>query len=237
MTSNGDNFFGPAKAKILGGEGSGATATPTVQTVTGLSLLNSGRSYQSAPTLIFEGGGGQGAQGAAKIDQNGKVTNIVLADPGEFYQTAPYILLTGGGGTGAKAVATIDQGQITGITVTDEGQGYTSPPNVVFNRLVNLKRKSRARQAFNSYAIFLAGLTKNVAPDDSTIFVKNTSSFPGSGELILGYETISYTAKTEESFTGLTRGVNFKYDQRVILDEVKMIRMVYQHINLMLVIF
>ena len=42
--------------------------------------------------------------------------------------------------------------------------------------------------------------------------------FLGSGELILGYETISYTAKTEESFTGLTRGVNFKYDQRVILD-------------------
>ena len=86
------------KAKILGGEGSGATATPTVQTVTGLSLLNSGRSYQSAPTLIFEGGGGQGAQGAAKIDQNGKVTNINIVDPGEFYQTAPYILLTGGGG-------------------------------------------------------------------------------------------------------------------------------------------
>ena len=219
MTSNGDNFFGPAKAKILGGEGSGATATPTVQTVTGLSLLNSGRSYSSAPTLIFEGGGGQGAQGSAKIDQNGKVTNIILADPGEFYQTAPYILLTGGGGTGAKAVATIDQGQITGITVTDEGQGYTSPPNVVFNRLVNLKRKSRARQAFNSYAIFLAGLSKSVAPDDDVIFVKSTSSFPGSGDLILGYETISYTAKTEESFTGLTRGVNFKYDQRVILDD------------------
>ena len=76
MTSNGDNYFGPAKAKILGGEGTGALATPAVQTVTGLSLLNSGRSYQSAPTLIFEGGGGQGAQGAAKIDQNGKVTSI-----------------------------------------------------------------------------------------------------------------------------------------------------------------
>ena len=218
MTSNGDNFFGSAKAKILGGEGSGATVTPTVQTVTGLSLLNAGRSYSTAPTVIFEGGGGQGAQGSAKIDQNGKVSTISLADPGEFYQTAPYLLLTGGGGSGAKAVATVDQGQITGIQVTDEGQGYTSPPNVIFNRLVNLRRKSRARQAFNSYAIFLAGITKTVAPDDNVIFVKNTASFPGSGDLILGYETISYTAKTEESFTGLTRGVNFKYDQRVILD-------------------
>ena len=37
-------------------------------------------------------------------------------------------------------------------------------------------------------------------------------------KLLLIHETISYTAKSEESFTGLTRGVNFKYDQRVILD-------------------
>ena len=219
MTSNGDNYFGPAKAKILGGEGTGALATPAVQTVTGLSLLNPGRSYQSAPTLIFEGGGGQGAQGSAKIDQNGRVTSISLSDPGEFYQEAPYILLTGGGGTGAKAVATIDQGLITGITVTEEGQGYTSAPNVVFNRLVNLKRKNRARQAFNSYAIYLTGITKTVGAADNEIFVKSTSSFPGSGQLILEYETISYTAKTDESFSGLTRGVNFKYDQRVILDD------------------
>ena len=221
MTSNGDNYFGPAKAKILGGEGTGALATPAVQTVTGLSLLNPGRSYQSAPTLIFEGGGGQGAQGSAKIDQNGRVTSISLSDPGEFYQEAPYILLTGGGGTGAKAVATIDQGLITGITVTEEGQGYTSAPNVVFNRLVNLKRKNRARQAFNSYAIYLTGITKTVGAADNEIFVKSTSSFPGSGELILEYETISYTAKTDESFSGLTRGVNFKYDQRVILDDTQ----------------
>ena len=70
-----------------------------------------------------------------------------------------------------------------------------------------------------AYAIFLAGLTKNVAAADSTIFVKILVLFPGSGELILGYETISYTAKTDEKFTGLTRGVNFKYDQRVILDD------------------
>ena len=92
MTSNGDNFFGPAKAKILGGEGSGATATPTVQTVTGLSLLNSGRSYQSAPTLIFEGGGGQGARGSAKIDQNGKVTNSFLQILVNFIKSTIYFI-------------------------------------------------------------------------------------------------------------------------------------------------
>ena len=76
MTKKGDNFFGPATAKILGGQGTGATASPTVQTVTGLSLLNQGRNYATPPTLIFEGGGGQGAQGAAEIDTLGEVTSV-----------------------------------------------------------------------------------------------------------------------------------------------------------------
>ena len=71
-------IFRFSKGKILGGEGSGATGTPTVtQTITGLSLLNQGRSYASAPNLIFEGGGGQGAQGAAAIDTLGRVSSII----------------------------------------------------------------------------------------------------------------------------------------------------------------
>ena len=218
MTKNGDNYYGPAKARILGGEGSGATGVSTVQTVTGLTLLNPGRSYSTAPTVIFEGGGGQDARGSAKIDTNGKVTSIAIANPGEFYQEPPFILISGGGGIGAKAVATIDQGQITAITVTEEGEGYTTPPNIIFTRLVNLKRKAGARQANNSSNIYITGLTKTIAPDDSEIFVKSTSSFPGSGEFIVGYETISYTAKTDEKFSGLTRGVNFNYDQRILLD-------------------
>ena len=219
MTKNGDNYYGPAQAKILGGEGSGATVTPTVQTITGLTLLNQGRNYASAPTVIFEGGGGQDAQGSAKVDLTGKVTSVSIANAGEFYQEPPFVLLTGGGGIGAKAVATIDQGQITGITVTEPGKGYTSPPNVVFQRLVNLKRKTRARQANNASNIYLTGLTYDVGAADTEIYVKNTGSFPGSGEFILGYETISYTSKTDGKFGGLTRGVNFNYDQRVILDD------------------
>ena len=219
MTKSGDNYYGTAKAKILGGEGSGATVTPTVQTITGLTLLNQGRNYASAPTVIFEGGGGQDAQGSAKVDLTGKVTSISIANAGEFYQEPPYVLLTGGGGIGAKAVATIDQGQITGISVTEPGKGYTSAPNVVFQRLVNLKRKTRARQANNASNIYLTGLTYDVGAADTEIYVKNTGSFPGSGEFILGYETISYTSKTDGKFGGLTRGVNFNYDQRVILDD------------------
>ena len=219
MTKNGDNYYGTTSARILGGEGSGASGTSTVQTITGLTLENPGRSYVSAPTVIFEGGGGQDAQGSAKIDTTGKVTSININNAGEFYQEPPFVLITGGGGTGAKAVATINQGEIESITITEQGEGYTSPPNVVFTRLVNLKRKTRARQANNSKNIYLTGLTKSTTSSDTEIFVKSTSSFPGSGQFILEYETISYTSKTDEKFAGLTRGVNFNYDQRVILDD------------------
>ena len=218
MTKKGDNFFGAANARILGGEGTGATGTPTVQTVTGLSLTNQGRNYATPPTLIFEGGGGQGAQGAAEIDTLGKVTSISIVNEGEYYDEPPYILITGGGGIGAKAEATVSQGKIIDITVTEPGESYTGSPNVIFTKLVNLKRKTRARQAFNSSNIFLTGLTKTVSPSDTTIYVNSTDAYPGSGTIIVNRETITYTSKSREKFTGVTRGVNFNYDQRIILD-------------------
>jgi hypothetical protein len=219
MTRNGDNYFGPAKAKILGGEGSGAKGTPIVQTVTGLSLLNSGRSYANAPNLIFEGGGGNGAQGSAEISTTGRVDRINIVNEGQFYQEPPFILITGGGGIGAKAVATVNQGVVTGIEITDPGTGYTTPPNIVFTKLVNLKRKNRSRQAFNSSFKYLTGLTKDTTTSDDVIYVSSTDAFPGSGSFILGNETISYTSKSRGKFSGLTRGVNFNYDQRIILDD------------------
>lgn len=219
MSKKGDNFFGSAKAVILGGEGTGATGTPVTQTITGLSLLNEGRSYATPPNLIFEGGGGQDAEGAASVDTLGKVTSVNIVDGGEFYQTEPYILLTGGGGLGAKAEAVISQGSITGVNITDPGKGYTSPPNIIFTRLVNLKRKTRSRQAFNSSDIYLTGLTKALGSSDTAVYVASTDAYPGSGSIIVDKETISYTSKSRGRFTGITRGVNFKYDQRVILDD------------------
>ena len=219
MRSSGDGYFGPAKAKILGGEGSGAVASPIVQTVTGLTLLQEGREFATPPTLIFEGGGGgQGARGRASIDTSGKVTGINIVDPGEFYQNPPYVLITGGGGIGATAVARIDQGEIIGIDITDPGEGYTNPPNIVFTKLVNLKRKVRNRQSNNSVPNYITGLLKDVGAADTTIYVDSTDAYPGSGSLILNNETLSYTSKSRERFQNVTRGENFKYDQRVILD-------------------
>lgn len=220
ITKTGDGYFGPTQAKILGGEGNGAIVSPIVQSITGLTLLNPGRSYETPPTLIFEGGGtGQGARGAAEIDTNGRITRIDVVNPGEFYEIPPYILITGGGGSGAKAVARIDQGSIVGIDVIEEGRGYINPPNIIFTKLVNLKRRVNARQANNSKPAFLTGLSKSLTASDDTIYVDSTEAFPGSGELLINNEIIRYASKSRERFTGVTRGINFNYDQRVILDD------------------
>ena len=218
MEKFGDGYFGTAEAKILGGGGTGALATPTVQTVTGLALLNPGRSFATPPTLIVEGGGGQNAKGAAKVDITGKVTSISVVNAGEFYQEPPYVLITGGGGIGARAEATISQGQITAINVTEQGQGFTSTPSVIFTKLVNLKRKTAARQSLNSTAFYLTGLLANMTASQTEIYVDSTDAYPGSGKLIINNETVSYSSKSREKFSNVTRGLNFNYDQRVILD-------------------
>lgn len=230
MTKKGDNYFGPAKAKILGGQGTGANVVPTVQSVTGLTLLNEGSGYVSGnPILSFIGGGGADAAGSAKAQPSGKIESIRVDDGGEFYQSAPYILITGGSGIGAKAEAVIDQGQVSEIRVTDPGSGYypvdnNNPepgrlPNIIFNKLVTLRRKTRARQAFNSAEQYLTGLLTDITADATEVFVKSTDAFPGSGSFVLNTETISYTSKSANKFSGLTRGVNFNYDQRIVLDD------------------
>ena len=57
--------------------------------------------------------------------------------------------------------------------------------------------------------------------NDANIYVDSTDAYPGSGQIIVNKETITYTSKSPGRFTGLTRGVNFNYDQRVVLDTIQ----------------
>lgn len=218
VKSNGDGYFGPATVNILGGEGSGADAIAVTQTVTGAALLQEGRNYLTAPNISFQGGGGSGAKGVAYIDPAGKLTDITINNPGQYYQIPPYVLIDGGGGIGARAKAIVSQGQVTDVIITEPGEGYTSAPQVIFTKLAVLKRKVRNRQAFNSVDFQLCGLATPVNVSQNTIYVDNTDSFPGSGTLILGNEIVRYTSKSTGRFLGLTRALNFRFDQRIILD-------------------
>jgi hypothetical protein len=222
IVKSGDNQFYNVDAEIIGGEGSGASLRAVPRTVTGLTILNEGRGYEEPPFLSISGGGGRGARGVALVDRTSVVSpNFTISNPGQFYIKEPYIILVGGGGLGAKARAIVDQGQLIDIVLENPGRGYTSPPRVVFARKVKLKKISRNRQSYNLEFFNLSGLTLDASRDDIDLFVSSTTSFPGSGVVLLGSELIRYTGKDQNRLTGCTRGLNFRYDQRVVLDNTQ----------------
>jgi hypothetical protein len=222
MVKYGDKQFYNVEAEVLGGGGVGATIRAVPQTVTGLSILNEGSNYETPPAVSISGGGGRGAKGVANIDTRGVVSsNVTISNAGQFYLQAPYIILSGGGGLGAKAIATINQGSISNIQITNPGSDYTSPPRVIFARNVKLKRLTRNRQIYNLEKYDLTGLVTDIGRDDTDIYLSTTAPYPGSGTILLNKEIIRYTGKTSQKLTGCTRGVNFRYDQRIILDALQ----------------
>jgi hypothetical protein len=222
VTKNGDKHFYDVDANVLGAVGGGAIVRAVSKAVTGLSILNTGRDYETPPFLSITGGGGSGATGAAEIDAKGIVSsNVTISNSGQFYLDAPYVLFVGGGGLGAKGKAIINQGSIQEIVVTNPGYGYTSPPSVVFARKAKLKRKSRNRQSYDLEVFQLSGITKNIGRSDTSIYLSNTDPYSGSGVVLLEKELIRYTGKDANRLTGCTRGLNFRYDQRVVLDNTQ----------------
>ena len=220
VTRPGDGYFS-ASARLEGGGGSGAELVPTVGQVTGLSVENNGRSYTAEDiTLVISGGGGQNATGVCEVNQFGTVESITISNPGEFFETPPLIQLIGGGGSGAQAEAEINLGKITAINILNPGGGYTSPPSVIFTRDTNLIRTQRNRTSLVSAFFEITALIRNATATDSTLYVETTDAFPGSGKFQIGREIVRYTGKTPISFTGCDRGINFRYDQRVLLDSL-----------------
>jgi hypothetical protein len=220
VTQPGDGYFS-ATAQVLGGGGSGVELVPITGGVTGLSIEANGRNYSADDvTLVISGGGGQGATGVADANLFGSVSNIRITNPGEFFQTPPLIQIIGGGGSGAQAEATIELGKIKDLKVLNPGGGYTSNPNVIFTRDTNLIRAQRNRTSLRSSLYNMTAIIRDAGPQDTTLYVETTNAFPGSGKFQVGTEIIRYTGKTAISFTGCSRGINFRYDQRVILDSL-----------------
>ena len=221
MTGFGDNYF-DATAVIEGGGGSGAELVPITGLLTGLSIQQQGRNYtEEDVNIIISGGGGQGATGVASVNQFGEVSSISLTNAGEFFETPPLIQIIGGGGSGASAEAFIDLGVITNIDLISGGGGYQGTPSVIFTRDTDLIRTARNRQSLNSVLYNLSGILTNVDSNDTVVNIETTDPYPGSGKFLIGREIVRYTGKTATSFTGCDRGVNFRFDQKVILDSLQ----------------
>ena len=129
--------------------------------------------------------------------------------------------IIGGGGSGASAEAFIDLGVITNINLISGGGGYQGTPSVIFTRDTDLIRTARNRQSLNSVLYNLSGILTDVDSNDTVVNIETTDPYAGSGKFLIGREIVRYTGKTPTSFTGCDRGVNFRFDQKVILDSLQ----------------
>lgn len=128
MATGGHDYIDPPEVRFIGGGGTGAsgTAVLTNHAVSDVNMTNPGIGYTGLPDVRFfvTGGGKDGAATANLVGDT--VDNYTIDNPGVEYKEAPVIEIVGDG-TGATAVATVNAaGQITAITPTAVGSGYTT---------------------------------------------------------------------------------------------------------------
>lgn len=145
---------------ITGGAGANAAATGSItETVSELTILETGDEYRIDPIidfrgsvgiskinildsgtgftadtyydLIFEGGGGNGA--SAKAYAHDCVRTITMTNRGSGYQSVPTVTISGGGGNGASATAIVENGQVVRVQITNRGYSYTGVPTISFS--------------------------------------------------------------------------------------------------------
>ena len=141
LTSGGVGFTAPPSVSVSGGSGSGALITASISDVVGTVTVNTnGINYTQAPNVVFSGGSPEiSAQATANL--SAQVTSITMLEGGSGYVPATTIItISGGGGSAATATAVIDfgayvagvtPGVITGITVTNQGNNYSTNPTVI----------------------------------------------------------------------------------------------------------
>lgn len=124
-------IFTPA----AGDSGYGAAGAPQLQggVIVGVTIVNAGFAYNSAPTVTFYDpgygsgashiDGGSGAAAYAQVGLNG-INGIGIDNSGTGYFSIPTVEIIGDG-SGATAHALIDGGAITAIQMDNTGSGYT----------------------------------------------------------------------------------------------------------------
>jgi len=127
----------------ISGDGTGATATATIDvttgTVTGIKVTNVGKGYTFAVVTIAPPAGCTTgcvtATAATTPTPSGSVLGVSIVTAGTAFTTAPVVTIaapTLPGGTTATATTTLSPTAVRSITVSNRGAGYllTKPPTV-----------------------------------------------------------------------------------------------------------
>jgi autotransporter-associated beta strand protein len=105
------------------------TASISAGTVASISTT-AGGTHSTVPDVSISGGGGSGATAVATLGLS--AASFTISGGTAVYSVAPTVTITSGGGTGATANAVLTSGVVTGITMTNNGTGYTSAPTIAF---------------------------------------------------------------------------------------------------------
>lgn len=135
LTDPGGVYSSTPTVTITGGGGTGAEATCSLNgsgSVQAITVTSQGSGYSFEPTVTITGPL-QGTDAVAEAAvSGGKIASINVTLKGGMYASTPEVFFVGGGGAGASAECILDYA-IRSVTVTDEGDQYTSPPTVSFN--------------------------------------------------------------------------------------------------------
>lgn len=137
ITNGGSNYVYPPLVQFSapGNPGIQATGYATISggAVTGITVVDQGAGYTSAPTITLlndpRDTTGYGASAACVLTGSGTVTGCVVIDFGNPVTSVPTLTPSGGGGSGASLKA-ICLFAITAYTVTTAGSGYSGTVEV-----------------------------------------------------------------------------------------------------------
>jgi hypothetical protein len=119
-------------AEMLGGIVDLCGPDPDKLRVQAVNITNSGFGYTVAPSVVFTGGAGSGANGVATIG-DGVIQSVNVTNGGSGYVGVVTVSFVGIASMPAAAKAVVNNGTITSIQLTNTGYGYTQPPRVVFS--------------------------------------------------------------------------------------------------------
>ena len=137
LTNAGFGYTETPTISIIGGGGTGAIATCSIETTSSGVIrfdVSPGSGYPIPPLVAIGTLTSAGAAATAIVNDSGSVIGFNLSTGGNFYKHAPNVTIDDPPteGVTATAIALINSGIVTGFTITDEGASYTStsPPTV-----------------------------------------------------------------------------------------------------------
>lgn len=125
--------------------------------VVGVTVANGGSGFIAPPQIVFNGGGGTGANAIAQIDSNGSLSNVTIVNSGTGYTSAPTVTING---TGSGAIAVAVLRNVFDTNNAGHNVIRSIRTNLKFDRLTyDWKRYTPASDDFANSYLATSGLT------------------------------------------------------------------------------